>query len=170
MIKNIHFVGIKGVGMTSLAVLVKEAGLQVTGSDLGEQFITDITLQQAGITPLVGFSSEHVNQADLVITTGAHGGFDNPEVISAKEKGTRVMSLAEAIGFVMSGELFGRKLIGISIAGTHGKTTTSAMAATVLKENALDPSYLIGTSKVASLGASGHYKVFLAAAKNCCFY
>jgi UDP-N-acetylmuramate--alanine ligase len=97
MIKIVHFVGIKGVGMTALAVLMKQAGLSVTGSDLSEQFITDVTLQQAGIIPLVGFSPEHVNEADLVITTGAHGGYDNPEVISAKEKGKRVMSLAEAM-------------------------------------------------------------------------
>src|SRR4051794_12275474 len=119
MYKNIHFVGIKGVGMASLAILVKEAGLVVTGSDVNEQFITDMTLQQAGITPLVGFDSERVNAADLVITTGAHGGYDNPEVVSAKEKGKRVMSLAEAIGFFMSGESLDRSFIGISIAGTH---------------------------------------------------
>jgi UDP-N-acetylmuramate--alanine ligase len=157
MYKHIHFVGIKGVGMTALAVLIKEAGIQVTGSDIGEQFITDMTLHSAGITPLVGFESIHVNEADLVITTGAHGGFDNPEVVSAKEKGIRVISLAEAIGMVMNGELLGRKLQGISVAGTHGKTTTSALIATIMKHNDFDPSYFIGTSYIPALGNSGHY-------------
>jgi UDP-N-acetylmuramate--alanine ligase len=157
MYKKIHFTGIKGVGMTALAVLIKESGLTVSGSDTAEQFITDLTLQQAGINPYVGFLPEHVNDADLVITTGAHGGFDNPEVVSAKEKGKRVMSLAEAIGFFMSGEPLGRIFTGISVAGTHGKTTTTAMIATLFKENKLDPSYVIGTSSIPSLGISGHY-------------
>jgi UDP-N-acetylmuramate--alanine ligase len=155
--KHIHFTGIKGVGMTALAVMAKEAGMSVTGSDVAEQFITDLTLQEAGIVPSAGFSSGHVNDAQLVITTGAHGGYDNPEVISAKEKGIRVMSLAEATGFFMSGEPFGRTFTGISVAGTHGKTTTTAMIATLLKAAKFDPSYYIGTSTIPSLGQPGHY-------------
>lgn len=157
IIKTIHFVGIKGVGMTALAVMAKEAGVTVTGSDVGEQFITDITLQQAGISPLVGFNSLNVNEADLVITTGAHGGYENPEVRFAREKGIKVISMAEAVGQVMSGELLGHKQKGISVAGTHGKTTTSAIIATLLKLNGLDPSYFIGTSFIPSLGSSGHF-------------
>lgn len=155
--KNIHFVGIKGVGMTALAVLAKEAGAEVTGSDSAEQFITDKTLLQAGITPLVGFVSEHINAAEIVITTGAHGGYDNPEVVSAKEKGIRVVSLAEAIGMTMDGELFGQPFQGVSVAGTHGKTTTTAMIATLFNENNLDASYYIGTSAIPSLGTPGHF-------------
>lgn len=156
-IQRIHFVGIKGVGMTSLAIIAKEAGMSVTGSDLEEQFITDISLDQAGIVTYSGFSPIHLKDAQLVITTGAHNGFENIEVLSAKEKGIRVVSMAEAVGMVMSGELFGKKLKGISVAGTHGKTTTTALIATVLKENALDPSYFIGTSIIPSLGISGHF-------------
>lgn len=156
-IKKIHFVGIKGVGMASLAIIAKEAGVEVSGSDVAEQFITDISLFNAGITPSVGFAAENVNNAQMVVTTGAHGGYDNPEVKSAKEKGIRVVSMAEATGLFMDGEIFGKKQIGISVSGTHGKTTTTAMIATILKENDLDPSYLVGTSQIPSLENSGHY-------------
>src|SRR3989344_1470900 len=156
MYNHIHFVGIKGVGMTALAIIAKEAGVYVSGSDVGEQFITDITLEQAGIRPIVGFNEINVNEADLVVTTGAHGGYDNPEVRSAKEKGIRVVSMAEAVGMVMDGRLFEKKFKGISVAGTHGKTTTSAIIATILKKSDLDPAYFIGTSFIPSLGSSGH--------------
>lgn len=155
--KHVHFVGIKGVGMTPLAIIAKEAGLQVTGSDVSEQFITDLALQQVNIIPFVGFKPEHVTGANLVITTGAHGGLDNPEVISAREKNIRVITQGEAVGLFMEGSILGRKFIGISVAGTHGKTTTTAMIATIFKASKLDPSYLIGTSHIASLDRSGHY-------------
>jgi UDP-N-acetylmuramate--alanine ligase len=155
---SIHFVGIKGVGMTPLAIIAKEAGIAVTGSDIGEAFITDIPLRKAGITPLVGFDSAHVGDVDLVITTGAHGGYDNTEVKTAKEKGIPVMSNGEAVGAFMNGELLGAKYQGISVAGSHGKTTTAAIVATVLREAGKDPGYLIGTSEIPSLdGMPGHF-------------
>lgn len=155
--RSVHFVGIKGVGMAPLAVIAREAGLKVTGSDLAEEFITDEALKKAGIKAFVGFSKNHVQDPDLVITTGAHGGFDNEEVKAAREKGIRVMTQGEAVGVFMKGDLFGRKFEGISVAGSHGKTTTTAMVATILKENRLDPSYVIGTGMVASLGSCGHF-------------
>ncbi|HSA84350.1 MAG TPA: UDP-N-acetylmuramate--L-alanine ligase, partial [Patescibacteria group bacterium] len=155
--KHIHFVGIKGVGMAPLAIIAKEAGFTVTGSDIEKEFITDIALKRAGITPNVGFSPEYVGKPDLVITTGAHGGFDNVEVIDAKAKNIPVMTQGQAVGVFMDGKLFGRKVKGISVTGTHGKTTTTAMLATVLTENSLDPSYIIGTGDVGSLPAPGHY-------------
>ena len=127
--------------MAALAVIMKEAGLVVTGSDLSEQYITDTSLLSAGIKPFAGFSHERVSRAQLVVTTGAHGGFENVEVVSAKENGVRVVTFAEAVGMVMNGTLLKRKLKGISIAGTHGKTTTTAMIATILSANDLDPTY-----------------------------
>lgn len=166
-INSIHFVGIKGVGMTPLAVIAKEAGMKVSGSDIGETFITDEILQKAKITPLVGFSKDHVGNCDLVITTGAHGGFTNVEVIEAKKRNIKVITQGEAVGVFMQGEIFGRKQIGISVTGTHGKTTTTAMIATILKRCSLDPSFLIGTGNVLSLGSSGHFgkgKYFVAEA------
>lgn len=157
-INSIHFVGIKGVGMTPLAVIAKEAGMEVTGSDLGDVYITDTVLKKVGIHPLVGFSKEHINKPDLVITTGAHGGFDNIEVKKAKKMSIPVMTQGEAVGYFMSGELFGREdSQGISVAGCHGKTTTTAMIATILKLAGKDPSFIIGTGNIPSLGSSGHY-------------
>ena len=155
--KYIHFVGIKGVGMTPLALIAKEAGCKVTGSDIAQEFITDVTLHAAGIFPLVGFEPSHVTNPDLLITTGAHGGFDNPEVKEAKEKGIRVMTAGEATGAFVDGSILGKKYKGIAVAGTHGKTTTSGILATILKENGLDPAYFIGTGDVGSLGAPGSF-------------
>lgn len=162
-VKSIHFVGIKGVGMTPLAIIAKEAGMKVSGSDIADEFITDEVLKKAGIIPLVGFSRSHLtsgstkNELGLVITTGAHGGFNNVEVLQAKQKGIKVISQGEAVGIFMNGEIFNRKFTGISVTGTHGKTTTTAMIATILKVSGKDPSFLIGTSNATSLGAPGHY-------------
>ena len=166
-IKSIHFVGIKGVGMTPLAIIAKEARMKVSGSDIGEEFITDELLKKAGITPLVGFSKDHIESPDLVIATGAHGGFNNVEVLQARRKNIKVITQGEAVGVFMDGKIFGRKQIGISVTGTHGKTTTTAMIATILKDCGLDPSYVIGTGNVLSLGSSGHFgkgKYFVAEA------
>ena len=164
---HMHFVGIKGVGMAPLALIAKEAGFRVTGSDIADEFITDKALRKADITPFVGFSPEHIDSPDLVITTGANGGFDNIEVTTAKAKGIEVITQGEAVGLFMEGKYFKKKFMGISVAGTHGKTTTSAMVATILKENGYDPSFVIGTGNVGSLGAPGHFgkgKFFVAEA------
>lgn len=155
--KHIHFVGIKGVGMTPLALMAKQAGHFVTGSDIPTQFITDEVLMHAGITVFPSFDSNHIEGADLVITTGAHGGFQNPEVIVANQKGISVWTQGEAVGRFMEGAVFGRTFTGISVCGTHGKTTTTAMVATMFKENKLDPSYIVGTSSIQSLGHPGHF-------------
>lgn len=156
-IKNIHFVGVKGVGMTPLAIAAKEAGMKVTGSDIGEEFITGISLRNAGIEPFIGFSKDHIKDTDLVIATGAHGGLKNIEVLEAKRKRIPVWMQGKAVGEYMKGSLFKREFIGISVAGSHGKTTTSAMIATILAENNLDPSFLIGTGSISSLNGPGHF-------------
>ena len=166
-IKKIHFTGIKGVGMTPLAIIAKEAEFEVTGSDVSESFITDSLLKKAGISPFVGFSKNHVKDADLVIATGAHGGSQNEEVKEALENNISVLTQGDALGLFQKGEILEKNFIGISVAGSHGKTTTSAMIATVLKENNLDPSYAIGTGEIPSLGSSGHLgkgKYFIAEA------
>lgn len=165
--KKIHFVGIKGVGMAPLAIIAKEAGFEVSGCDLEEEFITDSPLKKAGIESLSGFGKEHVENADLVITTGAHGGFDNPEVIRAKALGITVWAQGEAVGRFMDGGIFKKKFEGVSVSGSHGKTTTTAMIATILKENRLDPTFLVGTGDIPSLGSCGHFgkgKYFIAEA------
>ena len=143
--------------MTPLAIIAKEAGMNVAGSDIADVFITDKALAKAGIVPLVGFSEDHVKSPDLVITTGAHGGFNNVEVLEAKRKKIKVITQGEAVGIFMNGEIFGRKFTGISVTGTHGKTTTTAMIATMLNVNGKDPSFVVGTGNVLSLGSSGHF-------------
>ena len=156
-IKNIHFVGVKGVGMAPLAIIAKEAGFKVTGCDIDEEFITDISLKNANINFSVGFFKDHIKDENLVITTGAHGGLKNIEVLEAKRKRIPVWTQGQAVGEYMKGNLFKRKFIGISVAGSHGKTTTTAMIATIFAENNLDPSFLIGAGSVPSLGAPGHF-------------
>lgn len=166
--KNIHFTGIKGVGMTPLAIIAKEAGFGVSGSDINEKFITDTALRNANIAPLIGFSPDNIKNIDLLITTGAHGGFDNPEVVEAKKRNIPVWTQGQAVGEFMKGEIFRKNFQGISVAGSHGKTTTTAMIATILKHSNLDPSYVIGTSEISSLGGlPGHFgngKFFVAEA------
>src|SRR5260221_12730685 len=114
--KHIHFVGIKGVGIAPLAIIAKEAGFVVTASDIGGGFITDIVLKNACISPLVGFNEKHVIGADIVITTGAHGGYDNDEVVYAKNHNIPILTQGQAVGEYMKGELLGQpKCTGISV-------------------------------------------------------
>lgn len=156
-IKKIHFVGIKGVGQAALSIVAKEAGIEVTGSDIGEDFITDKVLSDHSIYPLVGFLPEHIKDPDLVITTGAHGGFDNIEVRTAQNKGIKVITKGEAVGLFMKGEVFGKNFEGISVAGSHGKTTLTALISTLFKQAKLDPSFVIGTGEIPSLQFPGHF-------------
>lgn len=166
MYRKIYFMGIKGVGMAGLAIIAKQAGIIVGGSDIDEEFITDSVLKEEGIEPVIGFSSENVDdflqnlssKDGLVISTGAHQGFDNPEVQYARKKGYKVISHGEAVGLFMNGDIFGRSdMEGISVAGAHGKTTITGMISTILLKLNLDPSYTVGTSEVFPIGAGGHY-------------
>lgn len=156
-IKKIHFTGIKGVGMTPLAIIAKEAGFSVTGSDVSDIFITDTELEKAGISGISEFSESNIKDKDLIIATAAHGGSENIEVKKANELNIPVLNQGQALGIFQKGEIFGKKLSGISIAGSHGKTTTTAMIATLFDNNNLKPSYVIGTSDIPSLGSSGHF-------------
>jgi UDP-N-acetylmuramate--alanine ligase len=152
-IKHIHFVGIKGIAMTALAVWVGECGIHVTGSDTNEEFPSDPILKSLHILPLIGFSANHVKQLrpDLVIYTGAHDGRENIEVVTAISMGIPTLPHGKALGLVMHGNK------QISVAGSHGKTTTSAMIATILTSAGLDPSYAIGCGEVFGLGLPGHF-------------
>ena len=139
--KKIYFMGIKGVGMATLAVLAQEAGFVVCGSDVEEKFITDKILKNAEINVLKGFLKENVtnflgstpSRECLFIATGAHNGFDNEEALEAVRLNIKVISQGEAVGLFMSGKPFERvDMEGISVAGSHGKTTVSAMIAFTL--------------------------------------
>ncbi len=161
---KIYFVGIKGVGMASLAVIAKQAGITVQGSDVEQTFITDSMLSKHAIVIDTGFETKLIDSFAqkssgkmLVIASAAHGGLENPQVLHANRLGIDTISFGQALGMFQYGTLLGRHDIqGISVAGSHGKTTTSAMLATVLTELDQDPSYLIGTSEVGALGDAGH--------------
>ena len=124
--------GIKGVGMASLAIIAKEAGFIVAGSDVESEFITDKILKDKGIEVLIGFDEQNPEkffgstpkEECLMIITGAHGGFDNPEAEYAKNTGIKVITHGEAVGLFMSGKLFDRVDIeGISVSGSQAQGT-----------------------------------------------
>lgn len=138
--------------MTALACCLQDLGIKVTGSDVEELFVTDKILTQRRIKWLVGFNEKNLTpKPDLVITTGAHGGLENAEVIAAKAQNIPVLTHAQALGKLMDGKE------GISICGVGGKTTTSSMIATVLTEAKRKPSYAIGVGEIFPLGAPGKY-------------
>lgn len=148
----IFFVGIKGVGMTALAVYCKERGFKVRGSDVKETFDTDKILKQFGITVFEEFNKKNITtDIDLVIYSGAYDIKKHQEINQARKKGIKVISHGEALGEFMSEQK------GISVAGTHGKTTSTALLATVLTAAKLDPSYIIGCAGINSLKAPGHF-------------
>lgn len=164
--KKIYLVGIKGVGMATLAIIAKQAGFIVAGSDVEEEFITDEILGGEDIFIYKGFSEDNIkdfvgntpSHEVLVVATGAHGGFSNVEAEYARAMGIRLVSHGEAVGIFMSGQLFDREDIeGISVSGSHGKTTISGLIASCLVELGMDPSYSVGTSIISPIGAAGHY-------------
>lgn len=149
--KHIHFIGIKGVGVAPLAIYAKQAGVIVNGSDIEDEFITDLPLKEAGISWTVGFDvADLPTKLDLVIATGAHGGINNPQVVEVKRREITVWMQGEAVGKFMEGHF------GISVTGCHGKTTTAGMLATLLSRAGLDPSYIVGCGTIKPLGAAGH--------------
>ncbi len=151
-IKSIHFVGIKGVAMTALAVWAKESGYVVTGSDVKESFPTDDVLAKAKIR-VKDFQVKNIldTKPDVVIYTGAHEGKENSEVKEADSLGIPTLPHGKALGEVMADKR------QISVAGSHGKTTTTAMIATMLSEANLDPSWAVGCGEIRGLGLPGHF-------------
>ncbi|MBN1168815.1 UDP-N-acetylmuramate--L-alanine ligase [Candidatus Woesebacteria bacterium] len=151
---HIHFTGIKGVGMTALALCAKDLGIKVTGSDVAEYFVTDETLKKAGIDYYIGFNPENIDKnVDLLVTTGAHGGFNNQEFAYAKQNGIEAVSYAEALA-----DLANNKKI-ITTVGVGGKTTTASMLATIFNDAKEDPSYVVGVGSINSKDRPGHYSL-----------
>ena len=135
-VRHIHFVGIGGVGMSGIAEVLFNLGYTISGSDLSDS-VTLKRLAALGITTYVGHVASNVANADAVVTSTAVQS-DNPEVIMAREKRIPVVPRA-----LMLAELMRLKQ-GIAIAGTHGKTTTTSLVASVLAEAGLDPTFVIG--------------------------
>lgn len=135
-INRIHFVGIGGSGMSGIAEVLHNQSFQVSGSDQKRSAVTN-HLEQIGISVFVGHSTEHVKDADVVVVSTAINPA-NPEVAYAREHRIPIVRRAEMLSELM------RFRNGIAIAGTHGKTTTTSLTATLLAEGGLDPTFVIG--------------------------
>ena len=135
-VRQIHFVGIGGAGMSGIAEVLLNLGYQVSGSDLVDSPVLQ-RLRDLGATTCVGHDADNVAQADVVVTSSAVQS-DNPEVRSARSRRLPVVPRA-----LMLAELMKLKQ-GIAIAGTHGKTTTTSLVASVLARAGLDPTFVIG--------------------------
>jgi len=152
-VKRLHFVGIKGVGMTALACCAQDLGLKITGTDVGEIFVTDEVLAKRKIDWQIGFNQKlPTPKPDLVITTGAHGGLNNPQVKMAQRQKIKILTQAEALAELMEGKE------GISVCGVGGKSTTSAILATVLEKAQQKPSFAVGVASIDPLGFPGRYR------------
>ena len=135
-VKRIHFVGIGGAGMCGIAEVLRNEGYAVSGSDIAKSKVTE-RLESLGITVFIGHNESNVNGASVVVVSSAiHQG--NPEVDEARRLHIPVVRRAEMLGELM------RYRYGIAISGTHGKTTTTSLIASIYAAAKLDPTFVIG--------------------------
>jgi UDP-N-acetylmuramate--alanine ligase len=144
-IRNIHFVGIGGIGMSGIAEVLLNLGYQISGSDMKETEVTR-RLQALGCQIDYGHRRENLKEADVVVLSSAIRP-NNPEVEAAGERLIPIIPRAEMLAELM------RMKVGIAIAGTHGKTTTTSLIATVLGAGGLDPTVVIG-GRLNSIGSN----------------
>ena len=144
-IEHIHFVGVGGSGMSGIAEVLLNLGYRVTGSDLTDSPVTQ-RLAGLGAGIFIGHDAVHVSGADAIVTSTAVAG-NNPEVMAARQRRIPIVPRA-----VMLAELMRLKR-GIAVAGTHGKTTTTSLVASVLAAGDLDPTFVIG-GRLNSAGAN----------------
>jgi len=135
-IDKIHFVGIGGTGMSGIAEVLSNLGYQVSGSDIKESAVTK-RLEQQGVKVFIGHTEQNVANVDVVVTSTAVDK-TNEEVKAAYQNRIPVIPRAEMLAELM------RFRIGIAVAGTHGKTTTTSLTASILAEGGLDPTFVIG--------------------------
>ena len=150
-IHKVHFVGIGGAGMSGIADVMHNLGYQVSGSDIAANAAIE-HLRAQGVKVFLQHDAANVSEADVVVTSTAIGE-DNPEVVAAHARRIPVVPRAEMLAEIM------RFSHGIAVAGTHGKTTTTSLIASLLAEGGLDPTYVIGgklnsSAKHARLGKS----------------
>lgn len=134
--RRVHFVGVGGAGMGGIAEVLSNLGYVVSGSDLRDNAVTR-HLAEMGVTVFIGHDAAHVQGCNVVVVSTAVSA-DNPEVMAAREARIPVVPRAEMLAELM------RFRFGIAIAGTHGKTTTTSLTASLLAEGGLDPTFVIG--------------------------
>lgn len=148
--KSLYFVGIKGVAMAGLAIMAKELGYSVAGSDEATVFPTDQLLQEHGIEFHNCYDATHLkHKPDLVVVSAAYG-LQNEEVKAAKSARLTIIPQSEMLAKIME------KFESVGVAGVHGKTTTTSMLAFIFKQAGFSPSYAIGTSSVPGLDGNSH--------------
>ena len=144
-IKKVHFVGIGGIGMSGIAEILLNQGFEISGSDNNLSEITN-HLSSLGIRIYEGHSEKNLKDADVLVYSSAVA-LDNPEVRAAAERKIPIIKRAEMLAECM------RMKYGISIAGTHGKTTTTSMVGLTLTEGGIDPTIIVG-GKLSGLGGT----------------
>jgi UDP-N-acetylmuramate--alanine ligase len=144
-IKHIHFVGIGGVGMAGIAEVLLSQGYRVSGSDLADNALTK-RLRSIGAEIFQSHVAENIKNADVIVRSSAVD-LKNPEFAAAREKHIPIVARAEMLGELM------RFRYGIAIAGTHGKTTTTSLMASILAEEGVDPTFVIG-GRLNSVGSN----------------
>ena len=154
--KNIHAIGIGGIGLSAICEILLSRGYNVSGSDMKESEMT-MKLAQMGARVFIGHRKENVENADVLLYTAAIGP-DNPELLRAKERGIPCLSRAEMLGHLMS-----EYENSIAVSGTHGKTTTTSMVSLIMENAKLDPTILVG-GNLGEIGGNcqvGHSKYFV---------
>ena len=139
--ETVYMVGIKGAGMTGLAQILKARGFLVSGSDTREKFFTDAILKKAGIKYFENFSAKNLpKKIGWAVVSNAYLGrtINNPEIAELRKRKITILPYARAVGKIFN------QSFGIAVAGTHGKTTTSAILAFILKQAGMNPTALIG--------------------------
>lgn len=147
-IKQVHFIGVGGVGMSGIARVAHDQGMQVSGSDIKESRYTK-QLREAGITVFIGQKAENIPEGDPVVVISTAILENNPELIEARRRGLEIWHRAQMLAHL------GVSLDTLAVAGTHGKTTTSSMLASALDALGADPTFLIG-GIVRAYGTNAH--------------
>ena len=147
-IKQVHFIGVGGVGMSGIARVAHDQGMQVSGSDIKESRYTK-PLRDAGITVFIGQKAENIPEGNPVVVISTAILENNPELIEARRRGLEIWHRAQMLAHLGVG------LDTLAVAGTHGKTTTSSMLASALDALGADPTFLIG-GIVRAYGTNAH--------------
>ena len=135
-IRRLHFVGVGGAGMSGIAELMANLGYEVQGSDQRESTVTG-RLRTCGVEVFIGHRADQIEDVDAVVVSTAVDA-TNPEIVAARALRLPVVRRAEMLAELM------RFHFGVAVAGTHGKTTTTSLIASVLAEGGLDPTFVIG--------------------------